>query len=200
MVYAVLFLCFVGYPIVFQEQRGWSAGITGLGYLGIGVGIALAVLIEPLLRKIINMQSPDPDTGIVPPGASVIPICIGSILIPLGQIWFSWTARDFVHWICPILAGVPFGLGNCLVFIYVTSYIVASYNIYAASALAGNSVVRYIFGGLLPLAGSKMYHSMGVDYAGTMLALVEVILIPIPFIFYRYGFRIRQRSCLTSKD
>ena len=60
-------------------------------------------------------------------------------------------------------------------------------------------MVRYTFGGVLPLAGSQMYHRMGVNWAGTMLALIEVVLIPIPFVFYRYGWKIRQRSPLISK-
>ena len=63
VVYAVLFLCFVGYPIVFQEQRGWSPGLAGLGYLGIGTGIVLAVSAEPLIRKLIHMHPKDPTTG-----------------------------------------------------------------------------------------------------------------------------------------
>lgn len=40
--------------------------------------------------------------------------------------------------------------------------------IYAASALAGNLVVLYVFRGVLPLAGSKMYHWIGVNWAGTI--------------------------------
>ncbi|PKX88823.1 MFS transporter [Aspergillus novofumigatus IBT 16806] len=199
VVYAVLFLCFVGYPIVFEEERGWSPGLAGLGYCGIGVGVVLAVLAEPLMRTLINLHPRDPLTGQISPEASVSPVCIGSILIPIGEIWFSWTARPSIHWIWPILAGVPFGLGNGLVFIYATNYLAGSYTIYAASALAGNSMVRYIFGGVLPLAGSQMYHRRGSEYSGTMLALLEIALIPIPLVFYRYGWKIRQRSPIISR-
>ncbi|KAE8150692.1 major facilitator superfamily domain-containing protein [Aspergillus avenaceus] len=199
VLYAVLFLCFVGYPIVFQEHRGWSPDPAGLGYLGIGTGIALAVLSEPLMRKLIAMHPPDPIAGKTPPEACVRAICLGSILIPIGEFWFSWTARSPVHWISPILAGVPFGFGNTLVFIYATSYLAGSYGIYAASAIAGNSLVRYVFSGVLPLAGSKMYAALGVNWAGTMLALIEVLLIAIPLVFYRYGGRIRQRSKMVSR-
>ncbi|PLN79116.1 MFS general substrate transporter [Aspergillus taichungensis] len=200
IIYSVLFLCFVGYPIVYQELRGWEPGLAGLGYCGIGAGVALAVSAEPLLRRLIAAHPRDPATGQVAPEATVCVICIGSVLIPIGELWFSWTARPPVHWISPILAGVPFGFGNGLVFIYTTYYLAGSYGIYAASALAGNSVVRYFFGGVLPLAGSKMYHAMGVHWAGTMLGLVEVFLIPIPFVFYRYGGRIRRRSRLLAKS
>lgn len=98
-----------------------------------------------------------------------------------------------------ILAGVPFGFGNTTIFIYASNYIAGSYGIYAASALAGNSVVRSIFGGTLPLAGSTMYGTLNPRWAGTLLGLLEVILIPIPFVFYYYGDRIRRKSPLIRR-
>ena len=32
--YGILYLSFTAYPIVFQEIRGWAAGIAGLPFLG----------------------------------------------------------------------------------------------------------------------------------------------------------------------
>ena len=199
VVYAVLFLCFVAYPIVFQELRGWAPGLAGLSYCGIGTGTAIAVALEPLIRKIITMHPLDPHTGRPAPEAAVFAVCLGSILIPIGEFWFAWTARPSIHWIVPILAGLPFGLGNGLVFIYATNYMAGSYTVYAASALAGNSIIRYGLAGLLPLAGSKMYGTLGANWAGTLLALIEVLLIPIPFIFYKFGHKIRLQSPMIVK-
>ncbi|KAJ5286103.1 hypothetical protein N7524_001409 [Penicillium chrysogenum] len=199
VVYSVLFLCFVAYPIVFEGARGWTPGLAGLSYCGIGTGTAIAVGLEPLIRKIIALHPHDPSTSRPAPEAAVIAVCIGSVLIPIGEFWFSWTAQPSVHWILPILAGIPFGLGNGLVFIYATNYMAGSYTVYAASALAGNSIVRYGLAGVLPLAGEKMYSTLGANWAGTMLALIEVILIPIPFIFYKYGHHIRLRSPMIVK-
>ncbi|KAJ5263216.1 hypothetical protein N7478_010821 [Penicillium angulare] len=199
IVYAVLFLCFVAYPIVFQELRGWSPGLTGLSYCGIGTGTTIAVVLEPFIRKIIYMHPKDPTTGRPFPEAAVFAVCCGSIMIPIGEFWFSWTARPSVHWISPILAGLPFGFGNGLVFIYSINYLAGSYTVYAASSLASVSIIRYGLAGVLPLAGNKMYRTMGADWAGTMLALIEVVLIPIPFIFYKYGHKIRMRSPMIVK-
>ncbi|KAF2087706.1 MFS general substrate transporter [Saccharata proteae CBS 121410] len=199
VVYAILYLCFVAYPIVFTDIRGWSPGITGLGYVGIGIGGLLMIACEPLIRRMINAHKPDPLTGKPPPEAMVSIICIGSLLIPLGEFWFAWTSTPPHHWILPILAGVPFGAGNCAVFIYAQNYLTHSYGIYAASALAGNSVLRSIMGGTLPLAGTKMYAAMGPHWAGTLLGLMELGLAPVPFVFYKYGDRIRRKSRLISE-
>lgn len=85
-------------------------------------------------------------------------------------------------------------MGNTLSFIYGSNYLAGAYGIYAASALAGNAVMRSFFGGTLPLAGPTMYERLTPQWAGTLLGLLQVLLIPIPFVFYRYGERIRAKS------
>ena len=67
---------------------------------------------------------------------------------------------------------------------------------YAASAMAGNSVIRSVLGGVLPLVGPYMYDSLGANWSGTLLGLLEVAIIPIPIIFYKYGYKIRMKSTL----
>jgi len=200
IIYGILYLCFVAYPLIYTGLRGWSLGFTGLAFIGIGVGTMIAIVTEPLARRVVNSHKKDPETGRVYPEASISIVCFASLLCPIGQLWFSWTSVPItIHWVWPILAGIPFGAGNCLVFIYASNYIAGSYGIYAASALAGNSVVRSFVGGTLPLAGPKMYEAMSPQWAGTLLGLVQVVLIPIPFVFYKYGDRIRARSPLIKQ-
>lgn len=195
LIYGILYLCFVAYPIVFQQYRGWSAGIGGLAFVGIGIGTMIIILSEPLLRKIINAHPKDPATGKVPPEATARVMIIGAILTPIGQLVFSWTCLPAtIHWAIPIAFGIPFGAGNTISFIYGSNYLAGSYGIYAASALAGNAVTRSIFGGTLPLAGASMYAAMSPQWAGTLLGLLEVAMIPIPIVFYKYGARIRAKS------
>ncbi|KKZ59873.1 hypothetical protein EMCG_05336 [[Emmonsia] crescens] len=197
VVYAILYLCFVAYPIVFRGIRGWSVGESGLAFIGIGVGSLTTVAIEPLLRRMINGHKLDPETGKVPPESMVSVVCIAAILIPVGELWFAWTCSPAtIHWIAPILAGIPFGAGNTGVFIYASNYLTYSYGVYAASAMAGNSVMRSVLGGVLPLAGPALYAKLGPNWAATLLGLLEVMIIPIPFVFYKYGHKIRMKSVL----
>ena len=195
MIYGILYLCFVAYPIVFSQHRGWGPGFSGLAFSGIGLGTLLAIAAEPLLRKLINSQRRDAETGRISPEASASVMTIGAILTPLGQLGFSWTCLpESIHWAVPIAFGIPFGAGNTLSFIYGANYLASAYGIYAASALAGNAVVRSMFGGTLPLAGPSMYAKLTPQWAGTLLGLLEVIMIPIPIVFWRYGDRIRKKS------
>ncbi|KAH7383931.1 major facilitator superfamily domain-containing protein [Pyrenochaeta sp. MPI-SDFR-AT-0127] len=196
LVYGVLYLCFVSYPIVFGELRGWSPGFVGLGYMGIGLGGVITIASEPFLRRMINAHKKDPGTGKPYPEAMVSVVCIAAVCVPVGEMIFAWTCTPNVHWIAPLLAGVPFGAGNCGVFIYTSNYLAHSYGIYAASALAGNAVLRSAIGGALPLAGPKMYASLGPHWSATMLSLIEFAMIPIPLVFYFYGHKIREKSDL----
>ncbi len=44
-----------------------------------------------------------------------------------------------------------------------------------------------------------MYAKLTPQWAGTLLGLVQVALIPIPFVFYKWGAKIRARSPLIQK-
>ena len=69
----------------------------------------------------------------------------------------------------------------------------------ANTSFTGNAVVRSIMGACLPLAGGKLYESLGSNWAGTLLGLIEVACIPIPVVFYLYGGRIRERSAMIRR-
>ncbi|KHO01055.1 MFS multidrug transporter [Metarhizium album ARSEF 1941] len=195
IVYGILYLCFVAYPAVFSQHRGWGAGISGLAFCGIGIGTLTAVAAEPLFRRIINSQARDPETGKPYPEAQASIMAIGAVCTAVGQLGFSWTCLPTtIHWAAPIAFGIPFGCGNTISFIYGCNYLAGAYGIYAASALAGNVVIRSVIGGTLPLAGAQMYRVLGAQWAGTLLGLLEVAIIPIPIVFWRYGGKIRGKS------
>ncbi|KAJ0419126.1 major facilitator superfamily domain-containing protein [Aspergillus carlsbadensis] len=200
IVYGILYLCFTAYPIVFRQIRGWSLGLSGLAFCGIGTGCLIMIACEPFIRRMINSHKPDSETGKAPPEAMVSIVCIAAILIPSGELWFAWTCSPAsIPWIVPILAGVLFGCGNAGVFIYASNYLTDSYGVYAASAMAGNAVIRSVLGGVLPLVGTYLYDGLGPNWAGTLLGLLEVAIIPIPFVFYKYGHKIRRKSALISR-
>ena len=113
LVYGVMYLCFVSYPIVFSELRGWTSGMTGLAYVGIGIGGMITICSEPLIRRMINAHKPDPATGKPPPESMISIVCIAAVAAPIGELIFAWTCTPEVHWIAPIISGIPFGAGNC---------------------------------------------------------------------------------------
>lgn len=57
--------------------------------------------------------------------------------------------------------------------------------------MAANTVFRSLGGAFLPLAGKKMYGALGLGWGNSLLAFIALAMCPLPFLFYRYGERIR---------
>jgi hypothetical protein len=73
-----------------------------------------------------------------------------------------------------------------------TTYLVDAYTVYAASASAAATVFRSLLGTLLPLADNSMYNALGVGWGTSLLGFIAVAFIPLPFILWRFGQRIRE--------
>ena len=58
-----------------------------------------------------------------------------------------------------------------------------AYRLYAASAMATNSLTRSVLSCIFPLFGLQMYKGLGIQWATTLLALFACLMIPIPFLF-----------------
>ena len=65
---------------------------------------------------------------------------------------------------------------------------------FAASALAANTVTRSAAGAAAPLFTQYMFDALGVGGGGSLIGGVATLLAPIPFVFYKYGEPIRKRS------
>merc|ERR1712072_321566 len=137
--------------------------------------------------------------GFAPPEARLPSCMVGGIAVPVGLFWFAWTNYPSIHWMASIAAGVPFGFGMVLVFLGIMNYLIDAYTIFAASVLAANAVLRSIFGAVFPLFTSQMYANLGIHWASTIPAFLALACVPFPFLFYRYGPKIRV-NCKYSQQ
>ena len=100
----------------------------------------------------------------------------------------------------PIIGSAWFSIGAFLLFNSVLNYLSDAYPKYAASILAGNDFIRSSFGAAFPLFGSAMYKNLGVGWASSTLAFISIAFIPIPFVLYRYGEKLRKMSKMARHD
>lgn len=196
IVYGILYMMFAAFPIVFQEQRGWSEGVGALPFLSVAVGMMAAVLCTiPDNRRYIKAEKAAIARGErgAAPEARLPPCMIGCVSIPMGLFVFAWTNSPDKPWIVSVLFTSLFGFGMVLVFLSLMNYLIDSYTIYAASVLAANSVLRSVLGAVFPLFTTQMYDKLGTNLATTIPAILAVACAPFPFLFYRYGPAIRRR-------
>ncbi|OKO99970.1 hypothetical protein PENSUB_8187 [Penicillium subrubescens] len=196
-VYTLLYMLFTIYPIVFQEKRGWNSGVGELPLLGTVVGALFGgaiVLADTRMRQkkidkgITKMEDAEPEDR--------LPLAIGGgIAFALTMFWFAWSAEfNSVHWIVPTIAGVFISSAMLLIFVGFLNYLVDVYQMYAASAIAANTIARSACGAAAPLFTSQMFAALGVGGGGSLIAGVATLLAGIPFLFYKYGKQIRMRS------
>ncbi|KAI0520888.1 major facilitator superfamily domain-containing protein [Xylaria bambusicola] len=190
--YGILYLDFTAYPYVFQEIRHWTPGISGLTFLGIGIGMALASASSPYINRIYSYYVRK--LGSHTPEARLPHLVILAWLIPIGLFWFAWTSSASIHWASCVVAGVPFGIGFVTLFLGITSYLIDCYGRYAASALAANAILRSLFGAVFPLFSRQMYENLGTAWGTSVLGFVALAMTPMPYVFYHYGPKIRARS------
>jgi len=192
IIYGTLYMMFGAFPIVYQQQRGWSPGIGGLAFLGIMVGMLSAVIYAIWDNKRYSKLDEEYD-GQAPPEARLPPAMLGSVFLPIGLFWFAWTNYPSIHWSVSIIGGAPFGFGMVLVFLAIMNYLIDAYVIYAASVLAANSVLRSLFGAAFPLFTTYMYQNLGIHWASSIPAFLALACVPFPFLFYKYGEPIRMK-------
>ncbi|KAH8704225.1 major facilitator superfamily domain-containing protein [Talaromyces proteolyticus] len=191
-----LYLFFGAFPLVFSNTWGFNLWQVGLTFLGQLVGTIIGVFLDPFfkrnLQRLINKHEYDGDS--FPPEFRLPPAIIGAPLITISLFWFAWSSTASVHWIMPMIGSSFFGLGVFLAFQGIITFLVDAYPLYAASALAANAFLRSSFAAVFPLFGVQMYEALGYRWATSLLAFLTVPMLPFPYIFFKYGERIRKNS------
>ncbi|KAB8233933.1 MFS transporter [Aspergillus alliaceus] len=190
--FGLVYLLFTTFPVVFQMTYGFSIGITGLAYLGLGLGMMLSLILFGVLSDRL-LHQPRGAT-IARPELRLLLMVWLSPVVPIGFFWYGWSAEAKVHWIVPILGTFFIGITIFLILIPSLIYLIDAFGPEAAaSAVAGNMVLRSLFGTFIPLAGPYLYKSLGLGWGNSLLAFISVAFVPVPFFFYKYGERLRMR-------
>jgi MFS transporter, DHA1 family, multidrug resistance protein len=193
VVYTLLYMLFSIYPIVFQQKRGWSAGVGELPLLGTDAGACLGGLI--LFFVSTRERNAVKEGHTRTPEDRLPPAMAAGVLFAVTIFWFAWTAEyNSVPWIVPTLAGTFLATSILLIFAAFINYIVDTYLMYAASAVAANIITRSACAAASPPFTQYMFDALGVGGAGSLIGGVAVLLAPIPFVFYKYMHAIRKRS------
>lgn len=195
LIYGILYVFFEAFAIVFVEIHGFNEGELGLSFMGVFIGaVGTMLAFELYLKKNLEKKFDEAEDGYIKPEQRLPPAMLGAFGIPICLFWFGWTARADIHWIVPIISTAFFGGGTFLLFQSTLNYLPDAYPSRAASVLAGNDLFRSAFGAGFPVFASAMFTNEGVGVASSILGALATLMIPIPFVFYKYGERIRKYS------
>lgn len=193
VLYGLLYMFFVAYPIVYQKGKGWGAGPTGLMFTPLICGVFLSAACAPLVNKH-YLKLSEKYNGRPPAEVRLIPMMCSCWFIPIGVFIFAWTSYKDLHWAGPAFGGGAVGFGFIFLYNAANNYLVDSYQHQAASALAAKTFLRSFWGAAVVLFTNQMYDRLGDQWASSLIAFIGLACCAIPFVFYFYGARIRAHS------
>ncbi|KAF1826769.1 MFS general substrate transporter [Dissoconium aciculare CBS 342.82] len=183
-IFGVVYLLYTTLPTVFEDENNFSTEQTGYPYIALGIWNISAWLLFTLLSDKLVLKLTAANNGVFTPEMRLITSIPSGILLPIILFWYGWSSLYKLPWPSRILSLVPFGLGIVGLYLPISTYIVDSYPIYAASATSANVIFRSVVGALLPLAGPPF----------SLLGFVCVVMVPLPYVFYRIGGRLRAKQ------
>ncbi|KAI0424402.1 major facilitator superfamily domain-containing protein [Xylaria sp. FL1042] len=196
--YIILFTFLDGYTYIFADVYGISENLSNTAFVGLLVGILLPTGLLPwIYRSTVKQLQRDADKGsggALNRESRLYFAMIGAPAVPIGLFWMAWTDYSFISIWSPIAASVLIGFGIVCVFMSANMYIIDCYEMYAASALTFNALVRYIAAGGFTVVGIPLYGNLGTHWTLTLLGAISTLAAPIPFILFKWGPRIRGSS------
>ncbi|KIM97316.1 hypothetical protein OIDMADRAFT_130385 [Oidiodendron maius Zn] len=196
LIYGLLYLLFTTFSTVFEGQYGFSTGISGLAYLGIGVGELVGLFVFGALSdRILKVKMAAENLTRPKPEYRLILMIWFAPIIPVGLFIYGWTAYYKVHWFLPIFGTFFVGYGSFFVIMPSQLYLVDLFGSEAAaSALGANILLRSLAGTFLPLAGPHMYSKLNYGWGNTLLGFLALAFIPAPILFYKHGQWLREKT------
>lgn len=194
-IYGLLYLFLTAIPMIFIGRYHFSQGVGELPYISMLIGVFIGGGTCVLFEKRYN-QKMDENNGIPVPEERLPPMMIGSFAFTIGLFWLGWTG-DYpksIPWIVPTIGSSFLGIGLLTIFLPCMNYIIDCYLFYAASAISANTFLRSAFAAAFPLFARPMFLNLTIKWGCTLLGCLAFIMIPVPFLFYRFGKAIRKRS------
>ncbi|GAA6040667.1 hypothetical protein JCM8097_000866 [Rhodosporidiobolus ruineniae] len=200
LVYAILYLFFESFPLVFSENHGFNIGETGLAFLCFAVPAPFTFAAYWWYQKYViepRILRPKPGHAFQPEMRLEIGLIAG-IIVPIALLIFGWTGRDpDVHWIWPMVGAGLYLPGIFYSFQSILMYVGVAYPAYAASIFAGNDFFRSNFAAPFPLFGRAFFKGLGIGGGNTFLAVASIFTTVFLYLIYRFGGRLRAASKFT---
>ncbi|KAJ4477482.1 major facilitator superfamily domain-containing protein [Lentinula aciculospora] len=199
-VYAIFYLWFEAFPLVFTDIYHFNLGLSGLPFLGFLVSAAITYTSYVLYQKYHFQPRSDrakAEGQDLAPEARLEIGLIASLFIPTSLFIFGFTSRESIPWIVPVIGAALYLPGIYLNFQSILMYITSAYPLYAASVLAGNDLFRSSIASVFPLFGRPFFVNLGLGPGSALLAGVSLALMPVFWSLLKWGHVLRRRSKYT---
>jgi DHA1 family multidrug resistance protein-like MFS transporter len=193
-VYAVFYLWFEAFPLVFTDIYHFNLGLSGLPFLGFIVSGIITYVVYCLYQKYHIGPRYAKAGGNVAPEIRLEIGLVASLFIPTSVLMFGFTSKASISWIVPVIGAALYLPGIFLNFQSILMYITMAYPDHSASVLAGNDLFRSAIASVFPLFGHAFFKNLGLGPGSALLAGISFLLMPVFFLLYKFGHVLRARS------
>lgn len=93
----ILYAFFGSFPIIYKA-KGFNEGEVGLSFIPLGIGIAIATLINATYWPRVYANTAKRLGGKPPPEEHLKKAMVAAVTGPISLFWFAWTSQPHVHW------------------------------------------------------------------------------------------------------
>ena len=201
-VYALTYLMLTTLPTLWTETYKERIDIAGLNFISLGFGYVIGTQSTARLNDVIYKYLKTRSGNDVGRPEFRLPLLIpGSFLVPMGLLWYGWSAEFHLHWIMPNIGVAILGIGMKIGTQCTQTYAVDAYTLFVASAGAAGTFLRSLAGFGFPLFASHIYARLGFGWGNSILALVALVVgVPAPLLLWEYGPYLRHLSPYAAGD
>ena len=195
-IFGLVYLALTTFSDLWTDQYHESISISGLNYLALAFGYIIGTqTCTRLLDRIYKHLKETRGNGLGQPEYRLPLLLPGTLLIPIGLLWYGWSAQHHLHWIMPDIGAAIFAVGVKYGLQCTQLYALDVYTTYAASASAGSLFLRSLAGFAFPLFAPYLYQRLDLGWGNSVLALIALVIgLPTPFLLWFYGPSLRKRS------
>ncbi|KAJ5160520.1 uncharacterized protein N7482_007524 [Penicillium canariense] len=193
--YGIVYLLLSSFSDLWKNQYHMKLSTGTLNYIAPCLGYLFGAAVCAFLTDRVYRFQVAKNNGVGRPEFRLPMMVPASLLVPIGLLWFGWSAEYKTHWIVPDIGIALPLMGATIVFQCVSAYLLDTFPVYAASANGAVYILRGLTGFGFPLFSPTMYSALGYGWGNSVLAILALgVGCPIPFILWKYGEKFRAAS------
>lgn len=99
--FGTLYLLIATFTTVWTDTYGETVSIGSLNYISLFVGMGIASQLGTRLADRHYKNLCEKNGGQSRPEFRLPALVLGASIVPVGLIWYGWSARSNIHWIMP---------------------------------------------------------------------------------------------------
>ncbi|KAI1082942.1 putative florfenicol exporter [Whalleya microplaca] len=182
------------YATLWIDQYGQDAFQSSLHYLSISVGCTVSAQVGGRIMDWIygHLRDRPKNKGEGMPEFRVPYMGFGVLLVPVGLLWYGWSAQDLHPWIAVDIGAAVFTSGSFLLGQALLAYTLDEFGVHGASANASTRLLSNVLGFAFPIFAPQLYQKLGYGWGNSLLALIFVVFgFPVPLCLWIWGAKLR---------